>query len=199
MKKLAVLACAFILAMGLAACSGGSSSSAASGSASASSASASASGGASASAAASSAAASSAGATSSANLTDFGWISFEMPDGWVDAKESDAYVTINDEANTKHIMKISRKTLLSSAPTAADVAANDIAKNADRYADGGKKTIGDREWTLVTFDWNGNPSAKAYTDLTEKKALEVTLFEITTDDPAAQKVLTTFKVDESKL
>ena len=196
MRKLAVLACAFVLAMGLAACSGGSSSGAASGSASASSASASAS---TSSAAASSAAASSAGATSSANLTDFGWISFEMPDGWVDSKESDAYVTINDEANTKHIMKISRKTLVSSAPTVADVAANDLAKNADRYADGGKKTIGDREWSLISFDWNGNPSVKAYTDLTEKKALEVTLYEITTDDPAAQKVLTTFKVDESKL
>ena len=196
MRKLAVLACAFVLAMGLAACSGGSSSGAASGSTSASSASASAS---TSSAAASSAAASSAGATSSANLTDFGWISFEMPDGWVDSKESDAYVTINDEANTKHIMKISRKTLVSSAPTAADVAANDLAKNADRYADGGKKTIGDREWSLISFDWNGNPSVKAYTDLTEKKALEVTLYEITTDDPAAQKVLTTFKVDESKL
>ena len=122
-----------------------------------------------------------------------------MPAGWADAKESDAYVTIKEDANSKHIMKISRKTLLSSAPTAADLAANEIAKNADRYTDGGTKTIGDHEWHLINFEWNGNPSQKAYADLTEKKALEVTIFEITTDDPAAQTVLSTFGVDESLL
>lgn len=187
MKKFAILACAFALAMGLAACSGGAASGSASGSAAASD-----------SAAASAAAAEGAEAAADSNLTDFGWIAFEMPEGWADQKESDSYVTIADESNSKHIMKISANTLMSTYPTAADFAAKELA-SSDSYTDEGTVTVGDYEWSLVGFTFNGNPSVKAYTGITEDKAIGVTIYEMDIDDPAVQTVLTTFVINEDEL
>lgn len=183
MKKLVIALCAAIMVMGLAACGGGSSSSAASASGSAS--------------ASSSAEASSSAA--SANLTDFGWVKIEMPEGYVDANESDSYVTIRDEGNDKHCMKIFKKTLVSSAPTAADYAAKEVADHEGKYTDEGKVTIGDHEWNLVGFTFNNNPSVFAYTDVADKKCVYLTIYEMGIDDPAVQTVLSSIQVDESQL
>ena len=45
-------------------------------------------------------------ADAAVDLTDFGWVKFEMPEGWADAKESDAYVTVKEDADTHHIVKL---------------------------------------------------------------------------------------------
>ncbi len=122
-----------------------------------------------------------------------------MPEGWEDANESDEYETIADSANSKHIMKIFNETLPSSAPTAADKAAADLAKNADRYTDEGKQTIGNYEWTLVGFTFNGNPSVFAYADASDDTCVKVTVYELTAADPAVQTVLSTLAIDQSQL
>ena len=88
-------------------------------------------------------------------------------------------------------MKISSKTLLSSYPTAAELAAYDIAKETNHYTDAGKKSIGSHEWSLAGFEFNGNPSFKAYADAAEGKAFVVTIYELGINDPAVQKVLST--------
>lgn len=214
MKRIALALCVAAMALALAACSGGSgssaaSSSAASGSGSASAVSAasgsgsasvaSAASGSAASASAASSAAAASSATAAKGSADYGWVSFDMPEGWVDANESDAYETIADAANSKHKIKIFKKTLSSSAPTAADYAAKEVADHADKYTDEGKKTIGNYEWNLVGFTFNNNPSVYAYADVAEKKCVYCTIYEMTVDDPAAQTVLSTLTVDASQL
>ena len=188
MKKLVVALCAAFVAVALAACGGGSSSSAAS-----------ASGSASASASGSAASVSSASASAAGSLTDFGWVKFEMPEGYADAPESDAYVTIRQADNDRHVIKVFKKTLTSSAPTAAEYAAKEVAEHEGKYTDAGKVTVGDREWNLVGFTFNNNPSVYAYADAADKKCVYLTIYEMGIDDPAVQTVLSSLAVDESKL
>lgn len=132
------------------------------------------------------------------NLTDFDWVAFEMPAGWEDAKESDSYVTVQKSDNHDAKIKISSATLFSSAPTAADKAAEVKEKQGDYYGDGGTQKIGDYEWTLLTFTFNDNPSVKAYADVDEDTYVEVTIFEQGVDNPDVQTVLSTIKVDPAK-
>lgn len=185
MKKLVITLCAMVLAMGLAACSGGSGSSAASSG--------------SADAASGSSAAAGSAETAAANLTDYGWIAFEMPEGWEDAKESDKYETIAETANNKHMMKFMLNTLVSSYPTAADKAADDIGKEYNHYTDGGTMTIGGYEWSIANFEFNGNPSFTAYADVADKRCLKITVYEMTPDDPAVQTVFSTLVVNQDEL
>lgn len=108
-------------------------------------------------------------------------------------------MTIREDGNDRHCIKVFRKTLTSSVPTAADYAASEVEKHAEKYTDEGKKTIGDYEWSLVGFTFNNNPSVYAYADAAEKKCVYATIYELTTEDPAVQTVLSTITVDPSQL
>lgn len=132
------------------------------------------------------------------NLTDYGWVAFEMPAGWEDAKESDSYITIQKSANHDARIKIFSETLFSSAPTAAEKAAADKEKRGDYYSDGGTQKIGDYEWTLLTFTFDGNPSVQAYADVDEDTCVTVTIFQQEIDNPDVQTVLSTMAIDPDK-
>ena len=175
MRKLVIAVCAVFMVMALAACGGSASSGASTSSASAGS------------------------SVAAENLQDYGWITFEMPEGWADSKESDKYETIADSANSKHMMKFMLNTLTASYPTAADKAATDIASEANHYTDAGKQFIGNFEWSLASFEFNGNPSVVAYADAADGKCLKITIYELGIDDPAVQTVLSSIKVNPDEL
>ena len=128
-------------------------------------------------------------------VQDYGWLSFELPQGWQDAKESDKYETIAETAEPRHIVKFMVNTLNSSFPTAEDKAADDISKEYNHYTEADPIEIDDRTWYVATFEFNGNPSFVAYTDLDEGKCLKVTFYEMESTDPVAQTILSTIKVD----
>ena len=122
-----------------------------------------------------------------------------MPEGWVDANESDKYETIANSANNRQMMKFMVNSLSSSFPTAADKAADDIGKEFNHYTDAGKQTIGGYEWSLASFEFNGNPSVVAYADIADKRCLKVTIYEIGIDDPATQTVLSSITINKDEL
>ena len=132
------------------------------------------------------------------NLTDFEWVKFEMPEGWSDAKESDAYVTVHDDANTKHIAKLFCRTN-ATGKSIEDLAKEDAAKDAERYSVDAPITINDRTWYPVRFKFNDNDSVRLFTDIDGGHYTYITIFEITETDPAAQKILTTIEFDPSKI
>lgn len=175
MRKFVIAVCAVFAMIALAACGGSASSGASTSSASANS------------------------SAAAENLQDYGWIAFEMPEGWADAKESDKYETIAESANNKHMMKFMLNTLTASYPTAADKAATDIASETNHYSDAGKQVIGNFEWSLASFEFNGNPSVVAYADAADGKCLKVTIYELGIDDPAVQVVLSSIKVNPDEL
>ena len=133
-----------------------------------------------------------------ANLTDFEWVKFEMPEGWFDAKESDAYITVHDDANTKHIVKMFSRTN-TSGKSIEDLAKEDAEKDAERYSVDAPITINDRTWYPVRFKFNDNDSVRLFTDIDGGHYTYLTIFEITETDPAAQKILTTIEFDPSKI
>lgn len=176
MKKIAVLACALVMAVGLFACSGGSSEGGTSEGQGAP-----------------------APAAPSANLQDYGWIAFEMPEGWEDANESDKYETIAEADDSHHIMKFMVNSLTKSYPTAADKAAHDIETSTTGYTEGGTATIGNYEWTLVNFTFNDTPSFMAYADIADERCLKITVYEMSIDDPAVQTVFNTLSINQDEL
>lgn len=119
------------------------------------------------------------------NLTDFEWVKFEMPAGYSDAKESDYYVTIRQDDNDKHCMKISERTL-TGGKTAAELAAE---KADDRYTPGESFIVNSREWYPVSFQFNKEDSVILYSDVDERNAAEITVYQMTQDDPDVQTVL----------
>lgn len=132
------------------------------------------------------------------NLTDFEWVKFEMPEGWSDAQESDAYVTVQDEANTRHIVKLFSRTN-SVGKSLEDIAKEDAEKDTERYSLDAPITINDRTWYPVRFKFNDNDSVRLFTDIDGDHYTYITIFEMTETDPAAQQILTTIEFDPSKI
>lgn len=128
-------------------------------------------------------------------IQDYGWLSFQLPQGWENAKQSDSYETIIENGNESHVIKFMVNTLNSSFPTAADKEANDIAKKYNHYTEADPIKINDKEWAIATFEFNGHLSFAAYTDLDESKCLKITFYEMTPDDPIVQTILSTIEVD----
>lgn len=131
------------------------------------------------------------------NLTDFEWVKFEMPEGWSDAKESDAYVTIAEDADDHHKMKMFNNSL----------AGETIQEKIEReYGDDDYYTVekdpvelSGRTWYVVRFNFNNNPSVMLYTDLVEGKLFYITAFEMDENADAVKTVLDSLEFDESKL
>ena len=123
-------------------------------------------------------------------LTDFGWVKFEMPEGYSDSKESDSYVTIAEDADSHHIIKFFSQTLFS-GKTAADVAAE---KADDKNTLGEKITVNGRDWYPLYFKFNDKDSVKLYTDVNESKYVYLTVYEMTENEPAVQTVLNSIEI-----
>ena len=157
-----IVACAFALTLGLAGCGGG--------------------GGDDGGAAASDA---------PGTPTTIDYASFNMPDGWENAPESDSYVTIASKDNDEQVIKIFRETLFSDE-TIESVA----AKRAGYYdAEPGEPiVIGETTWIPVDFTFNDLPSRFFYAQLDDGNYMYVTAYELTDADEPVQTVLSTLSV-----
>ncbi len=131
------------------------------------------------------------------NLTDFGWVKFEMPEGWSDAKESDAYVTIAEDADDHHKMKLFKKSL------GSDTIQSKIEKDygSDDYytVENDPIELSGRTWYVVRFTFNNNPSVMLFTDLVEGKLFYINVFEMDENADAVKTVLDSLTFDESKI
>ena len=132
------------------------------------------------------------------NLTDFEWVKFEMPEGWSDANESDSYVTIHEDANTKHTVKFFGHTNATGI-SMEELAKQDAEKDAERYTADAAVEIGGRTYYPVRFKFNDNDSVRLFTDIDGDHYTYITIFEMTETDPAAQQILTTIEFDPSKI
>ncbi len=131
------------------------------------------------------------------DLTDFGWVKFEMPEGWADAKESDAYVTVKEDADTHHIVKLFGNNYVVEK-TIEEVAKADAADNPDRYTLDAPVEIGGREWYPVRFKFNDKDSVRLFAEVDKEHYCYVTVFEQTETAPAVQTILNNIAFDASK-
>lgn len=129
------------------------------------------------------------------NLTDFEWVKFEMPEGYADKKESDSYVTIGEEENSKHIIKLFLNTLIS-GKTVEEVVKSE-AEKSDTYTLDSAVEIGGRTWYPIRFTFNDNPSVKLYTDAGDGYLCYLTIYEMEENEPAVQTVLKSIEFDTS--
>ena len=129
-------------------------------------------------------------APADSNLADYEWVKFEMPEGYADAKESDAYVTIKEEADSHHIIKMFEENIFSKT---YDEMMQEFAED-DYYTLGDVFELGGRTWTPVRFTFNDNPSVKLYTPLTETKYFYMTAFEMEETEPAVKTVIESLEI-----
>jgi len=135
---------------------------------------------------------------SAVELTDFGWVKFEMPEGWVDAEESPAYITVREETDSHHVVKLFAYDYVT-GESVERIAEEDVAGDPDRYTLDKAVEIGERTWYPVRFTFNGNDSVRMYTEIDSGHYCYATAFEMTESDPAVQTILGTAGFDASKI
>lgn len=192
MKKLVLAFCAAVLALGLAACSGGTSSSSASGSADSAASSGS---GSSAEVASSGSAASS---SASSDATDFDWVAFEVPDGWAEHSADFSEVSIRQDGSTDIEIKVSPQSTVTAGGD-AEAAAAKRATQSDGNTAGDAFQAGGRTWYPVYFTFGGEKSAYLYTDISDDHVAYVTSYTLTEADEPVQTVLESITFNEDAI
>ena len=133
-----------------------------------------------------------------ANLTDFGWTSFEMPEGFEDTHEQDTYITIANAADDDQTIKIDNDTTTFQA-NADEAADKRVGMSPDSYVKGEPFTMGGYEWIPVAFTFNDLPSSYYYANISDKYTVNVVAYCMTEADAPVQTVLSTIQFDESKI
>ena len=148
------------------------------------------------------------GGAGSSKLTDFGWASFEMPDGYVQVDGLVNDVTISTSKDTDPMnYKLDESTIVLSPkvreaawPDAESGLAGLVGKSPDRYGDMKTVEIGGREWHIVPFTFkDAQDSVMGYADVNDKRCVGFTAYYMGIDDPALQTVLGTLEINEAKL
>lgn len=122
------------------------------------------------------------------NLTDFEWVKLEIPEGWYDAAESSAYVTVKDEADAYHIVKIFCDG--KGADYSMEYIANlDVESDPDRYTADEPIEIGGRTYYPVRFKFNDEDSVRLFTEIDSEHYSYITVFQMSENDPAVQTIL----------
>lgn len=197
MKKLALALSAAVLVIVLSACSGGAASSgSASAGASGSEGSAAASSASADSASAASAEASSAAAASDAN--DYGWVAFEMPQGWEESFADFSKVEIKQTDGKDVEMKIAPQST-TTAGGDAEAAAAKRADQSDSNTLGEPFEQGGRAWYPVYFTMDGVDSAYLYTNISDKHVAYITAYKVTEADDAVNTVMNTLTFNEDEI
>lgn len=132
-----------------------------------------------------------------ANLTDFEWVKFEMPEGWADAAESPLYVTVKEDADHDHIVKLFSKGKGADF-SVEDIAKDDAAKDPERYTADAAVEIGGRTYYPVRFKFNDEDSVRLFTEVDSEHYCYITIFQMKEDAPAVQTILNSIEFDVSK-
>lgn len=126
--------------------------------------------------------------TSSAAL-HCGWYYAEIPEGYEAEDETERVFNGPDDKT----FNVYDHATYSDIPDAA-AAAEAKAADSDLFTLGDDVAIGNYTFKTVDFVWdNDTPSQILYTDIAEGYYAEITLYNMTSDDPDAQVVLTSFK------
>lgn len=128
------------------------------------------------------------------NTISYDWISFEIPLGWTDTKESASYVTVCEDTNSKHVIKVFKQNLNAEIPNAATYAKGAVLHGKGQYTDKGTIEINGRTWYLVGFNFNDKPSISAYTDYNNQQCVYFTAFEMTNDDDPVKTLMSTISL-----
>lgn len=131
------------------------------------------------------------------NLTDFEWVKFEMPEGWADAAESPAYVTVKEDANHDHIVKLFSKGKGADF-SVEDIAKDDAANDPERYTADAAVEIGGRTYYPVRFKFNDEDSVRLFTEVDSEHYCYITIFQMKEDAPAVQTILNSIEFDAEK-
>lgn len=132
------------------------------------------------------------------DLTDFGWVKFKIPEGWADNNESPAYVTVVEDADSHHIVKLFGYTY-GTLTNPEDLAKNDAEKDPDRYTVDEPVEIGGRTWYPVRFTFNDVDSVRLFGEVDGEHYCYVTIFEQSENDPAVQTILNSIEFDASQI
>ena len=85
--------------------------------------------------------------------TDFGWVKFDLPDGYITVKESEQYITIQNAKNSKQFVRLTRDYLM--GRTLDDLSFEQISNNTSKYSKGADGYFSGFSWNVVNYEENG--------------------------------------------
>ena len=132
------------------------------------------------------------------NLTDYEWIKFEMPEGWADAKESDSYVTIREEADSDHVVKFFSHSYVTTKDL-AEIVEKDASYDTERYHVGETFDLNGRKYYPEYFKFNDNDSVTLYVEIDADHYCEISVFEMTETAEPIKTILNSMEFDTTKL
>ena len=138
------------------------------------------------------------GERESAKVADYGWVKFDIPEGYRDTRESKTFPVLVNVEDPDYVIKVLPKPFLGDVKTIDDLAAEKTAR--EFYLDDGTKKVGDREWRLVGFKWIKKAHSQfAYTKADDSHAVILASFMMTADDPVVEGIMKTMEIDTSKI
>lgn len=131
------------------------------------------------------------------NLTDFGWVKFEVPEGFKDTQESDSYIAFKNEEDTYCGFHVAWKSVPSSK-TLAEIAESDTQYSTNASV-GDEIELGGRKWIPVHFDFNDAPSVYLYTQIDDNHCSYVLAYKMTENDEAVKTIVNSIEFVPEKL
>ena len=147
-------------------------------------------------------------ASSAAKLTDFGWASFQVPDGYVKVNDLVQNVAISTSKDTDPVnLKLDDKTIRivlkvreGAWPSAEEGLKLQLSKYPDTDPDLKELEIGGRTFYVTPFTVKEkDDSVMGYADVNDKRCIGFIAYYMDVDDPALATVLESLKIDESKM
>ena len=121
---------------------------------------------------------------------DYGWVKFNMPDGWKLKKTEDYAVFIEETGNSERRISILKDNTVN---TCEDLVNRDVKLGRTRTED---LTFGSYTWTPVRDELDGKKLVHLYTGLGgDNVAYIQPWWGITEDDPAMQTILNSISFD----
>lgn len=135
---------------------------------------------------------------SAINTADGGWIKLDIPGGYKQIKESDQYITIQNESNTNQYVRITRDYLMDR--TLDDMVRGQISNDPGKYSKGADGAFSGFEWQVVNYQSNGLDCRMLFCLCGDgDHYLRVTAIGLTENDFALQVILGNITLNASEL
>ena len=132
------------------------------------------------------------------SVADYEWVKFEMPAGWTDAKGTGGYVTVTEDADAKHIVKLSTRSYMWQTEL-QDVIDKFIEYDGDRYKAESPTQIGSHKFYPLRFSFEGQQGVLLYCAVDDAHYCEISISQMTETDPAIRTILNSIEFDASKI
>ena len=135
--------------------------------------------------------------------TDFGWVKYQVPEGYTQVNDLVQCATISVSADTDPLnYKLDEKTIRIT-PKVREGAWPDAKRGLEMHAPDAKlesAEIGGLTYYVTTFRTKEpNDSVMGYADVNDKRCVGFIAHYMDFDDPALQTVLSTIEINEAKL